>query len=151
MRANLAKALRIKNRVIGELAVLQKIFMRENSRRNDNLSKIDVKAIDEQIAEKWDELIAIKSAITVANVELYPKLAQLAETKAKLAFLSLLQTKEGEEKASVGYGGETITYNWTAYLNREAVDQRAKKLQELADSLQDDIDQYNATHYVELP
>ena len=40
---NIAKALKVKNRLIGQIQKQQDIVMRENSRRNDNPSTIDVR------------------------------------------------------------------------------------------------------------
>ena len=65
---NISKALKIKNRLVGELVKLQEIAKRENSRRNDNISKVDCGEVFNQIGVTRTKLVALKSAIVEASV-----------------------------------------------------------------------------------
>jgi hypothetical protein len=152
MNVNLAKALKVKNRLAGELTRLRNVLKRENSRRNDNPSKIDPKEVDVSIKQIIAKLVATKSAITRANIDIYSTLVKLEEAKSEISYLQTLPVKEGVEKTAIGYNTrEVIEYNWTAYLNQSSVDNRVKDLQTQADELQDEVDSYNATHSVEIP
>ena len=62
----LAKALKVKNRLVGELNQLKVELQRENSRRSDNPSKIDCKSLYDAIIIKRDSLISLKSAISLS-------------------------------------------------------------------------------------
>lgn len=143
-RINVAKALKVKNRLVGELTKLQEIARRENSRRDDNPSKVDVGEVFAQIAEARSKLVALKAAIVQASAPAAEELARLAEVKAFLNWLPALPVREGEEKESIGYSKEVITRNWTALYNRGAVDKWVAELQEEANALQDKIDDFNA-------
>jgi hypothetical protein len=151
MNVNLARALKVKNRLAGELTRLRRVLSRENSRRNDNTSKINPKEIDNLIGATVLKLIATKSAITCANIDIYPQLAKLEEIKSQIAYFQILPIKEGVDKQAIGYSKEVIEYTWTAYLNQEAVDKKIKSLQITADELQDEIDTFNAKTMVTIP
>ena len=141
----ISKALKVKNRFAGELAKLQGILARENSRRSDGSSQVDREAVDFSIEEARGKLIAIKAAITVASSGIARQLAELAETKAEISYTEGLPTKHGTEQVH-SYGGTTATtVTYDAYINQEEVDKRISELQVRANALQDSIDEYNAT------
>lgn len=141
---NIAKALKVKNRLVGELTKLQEIARRENSRRNDNPSQVNVGEVFDQIAETRSKLVSLKAAIVQASAPVAKELAQLAEVKAFLNWVPALPVREGEEKVAIGHSKDTIDYTWTAFMNRQAVDRWVAKLQLEANSLQDQIDDFNA-------
>lgn len=143
------KALKVKNRLTGELKRLQDILQRENSRRNDNTSKVDCGELDIQIQTTTDKLVRIKAALAQANGPIAEKIYRLSEIKNRINFLNSLPTKEGEEVTLVGHNREKLVYNWTTYLNREAVDKKIVELQQIANTLQDEIDSFNASTEVE--
>jgi hypothetical protein len=137
-------ALKLKNRLAGEVARLQRLIVRENSRRNDNSSKVDVADLLIQLDKTRANLAAVKGALAAANVPIYDKLAALSEAKGHMAYLSTIPTREGEEKAAVGYKGDVQTYQWTAHLNQAAIDKALVDQQDVINRLQDEIDAFNA-------
>lgn len=139
----LHSALKLKNRLAGELNRLVTILQRENSRRNDNLSKIDCAEVEKNIVETREKLISVKSAICVANIGIYPTLARMEELKSYITQLNNLNCREGEE-VHVTYAKENLTYNWTCYINQEKKDILVQKYQLEIDALQDKVDEYNA-------
>jgi hypothetical protein len=158
---NLSKALKIKNRVAGELCRLQTIFARENSRRNDNASKVDRTSLHEEVQNKRKQLLQIKTAIATANVGIYLEIARMEELKSYKKFMSALPTKEGEELVNLNketiWGKmdtlkerEKVVYVWDAFFNQEGLDGELKSLQSEMDACQDRIDEYNATNKAEL-
>ena len=146
----LIKALKIKNRVAGDLARAQEIFRRENSRRDDDSSKVDRTEAWNVISSKKAELIRIKTAITKANVGIYHALAEMEELKGMIRYVQLLDTREGEEVSYEGMNAQKVTYVWTAQLNQEAVDGLITHYQNRLNELQDEVDEYNATTDVEI-
>lgn len=146
----LIKALKIKNRVAGDLARAQEIFSRENSRRDDDSSKVDRTEAWNVISSKKAELIRIKTAITKANVGIYHALAEMEELKGMIRYVQLLDTREGEEVSYEGMNAQKVTYVWTAQLNQEAVDGLITHYQNRLNELQDEVDEYNATTDVEI-
>lgn len=149
MSTNISKALKIKNRLAGELVKIQTILRRENSRRNDSTSTVDQAQVLNELGRVRTNLVNIKAAITVASVGIATELSALAELKSHINYLAGLNTRDGEEKSAVGYGSETITYTWTAFIKEQQQDALIKEAQILADQLQDKIDDYNASTSVD--
>lgn len=141
---NISKALKVKNRLIGEVNRLQQILSRENSRRNDNPSEVNAEETANLLIETRQKLISLKGAIGEASAPLSKKLSFLTEQKAAINFYNSLPTREGEELTLVGANREKLAYQWTAYLNRESVDSIVKELQNSINETQDQIDDFNA-------
>lgn len=139
----IAKALKVKNRLAGEVASLQEIFKRENSRRSDNPSKVDSEEVLKNLSEKRSDLIDLKGRISVASAKIAHKLVGLFELKLEKNFLASLPTREGEEVTFVGRDQEKLVHVWQAYVNREKLDKLLTKAQDQINSLQDEIDAYN--------
>ena len=147
----LAKALKVKNRLVGELNQLKTELQRENSRRDDNPSKVDCKSLYDDIETKRDNLIALKASICSANAGspnkdagIYQKIDEMSELKSFINFLAGLPKREGEELTLIGVNREKLTYQWTAFINQEKADALTKELQLKINKLQDEIDEYNA-------
>jgi hypothetical protein len=147
---NISKALKVKNRLAGEIVRLQNIIKRENSRRSDNASKVNVAEEFLKLSEVRQKLISLKSAIALATAPLSEKLVRLAETKAKMNFYQSLPTQEGTEVDIYGSSREKLTYEWTAFYNRQRVDAITKEFQDSIDTLQDEVDEFNAKTQVEF-
>lgn len=145
---NLAQALKQKNRLAGEIARLQVILQRENSRRSDNVSTVDRQAVLNRILELSEQLGALKTRIALANVGIYSYLERMAELKSLIGFLQGLDKREGEEVNFVGRDQEKLVYTWNSLVNQVNCDERVAKLQEQINALQDQVDTYNATTQV---
>ena len=137
------KALKVKNRLTGELNKLKEVVNRENSRRNDNASKIDCSKVMSELLEVSNKLNRIKTAIAEANVGIYGSIDLMGELKNLISFYTCLDTREGEEVAYLG-GDQQTTFRYTAFLNKEEVELRIRALQNRINELQDKIDDYNA-------
>lgn len=146
----LVKALKIKNRLAGEVTKLQEILRRENARRSDNPSQIKCNEIDDLLKKKMTDLVMVKTKIAQANVGIYNRIALLAETKNQINFYNGLPTKEGTEVAFIGRDQEKLEYKWTSYLNRQQIEGITSMLDLVCAQLQDDIDNYNATTDVDI-
>ena len=142
----ITRALKQKNRIAGKLSKLQSLLARENSRRNDKVYTADREGLLNQINATRSSLIAIKAAITVASAGIATQLATLAEIKSEITYYESLPTKEGVETVIIGYSSkETKDYTWESYITQAHVDEKTSNLQTQADTLQDSIDEYNAT------
>ncbi len=139
---NLSQALKQKNRMAGELVRLNQIFHRENSRRNDNPSKVDCQEVWEKIVKLSDELGELKAKIAAANVPIYSKIERMAELKSRISFLQSLPKREGQESSFLG-GDKVQTYNWSSFLNQEICDLKVSEIQDAINNLQDEIDSFN--------
>lgn len=150
MKLKLHSALKLKNRIAGEIARLQNIVKRENSRRDDSTSQVNVADTLNFIEANVTRLTKLKAAIAKANTGIYEVLAMMEETKSLIAFYQSLDTRDGKETVYVGGPDGYVTYTWKAFLNREAVDEKVRSLQEVVNNLQDAVDTYNASVEIEV-
>lgn len=141
----LNQALKLKNRLASDLVRLQEILRRENSRRNDNKSTVDREHVWNSILRKSEELGKIKAQIAKANIGIYDKIERMAELKNRIAYLHSISIRAGEEIVLFGRNQEKMVYEWDAFFKQEDIDRCVSEIQEDINSLQDDIDIYNAT------
>ena len=147
----LTKALKEKNRLVGEIKRLKDLIQRENSRNVKSTSKVDCKQLWTDLDNAIDNLVKIKTAIFKANAGIYQKIVTMGELKSKVEWIKTLNTKDGVEEVS-NYRAETIkTEQFVAYVKQEGIDNFIVSLQSSIASLQDDLDEYNATVNVDLP
>lgn len=155
----LFKALKIKNRLVGELNLLRTAVRRDNvawirtTADNETRGKraADPKGILDKIAEKTTELIALKTAICKANVGIYHKISRMAECKASIDFLEGLRFA-GDDDVHSDYTGKTVwvTRHEDVFYSKEAACAEIERLRKEIERLQDDVDEYNAVTEVDI-
>lgn len=145
---NLAQALKQKNRLAGELVRQNQILQRENTRRSDNVSKVDRAAVWAEIQRISNELGQLKGRIAAANIGIYTNLERMAEIKSRISFINSLPKRDGEEITLVGRDQEKMVYTWDSFISQEKADAIVAELQQQINSLQDEVDAYNATTQV---
>jgi hypothetical protein len=151
---NLAQALKHKNRLAGEITRAREIVQRENSHKESQAARADVRAVFDQCVAQSRELAAFKSAIAAANagvvsgdLGIYGKLNLQAELRGLIAFMKGLNTKEGEEVERVGFltRDEAVRTVYVVTIARDEVDRLIASFQLEIELLQDEIDEFNAT------
>lgn len=147
-QVRIRKALQVKNRLAGEVAQLGKLIQANNSHR-DGQAKFDVSDLVTKRNAAVQKLIAVKTALAVANVSIYEKLARMAELKNEIALLRGLNTTEGEEE--LGYGERAKTVKIVATINAAAVEINVNTLTLEIEKLQDEIDYFNSTTEITIP
>jgi len=145
----LAKALKEKNRLAGEVNRLKNLICRENSRNVNSKSQVDVSKLWEEMVTVTDKLVAVKTAIFRANVGIYDKIVRIGELKGRAAWIVTIPTNN-EKTEQPNYGGGVIVTEMKAWMTQESVDSTTKQLQDEIAKLQDEIDEYNATVTVEI-
>ena len=155
----LSHALKHKNRLAGEIARLREIVQRENSRKENQTSRADVRAAFDENVARSRELAAFKGAIAAANAGvtgldrgIYGKLNLQAELRGLIAFIKDLNTKEGEEVERVGFlsRDEAVRTVFIATIARDEVDRLTVAYQTEIERLQDEIDEFNAITRIPL-
>lgn len=156
---NLSQALKHKNRLAGDVARLRDIVQRENSRKESQPARADVRAAFDESVARSRELAHFKGAIAAANAGvtdadrgIYGKLNLQAELRGLIVFIKALNTKEGEEVERVGFlsRDEAVRTVFVAVITREEVDRLTVAYQNEIDRLQDEIDEFNATTRIPL-
>ena len=129
---NISKALKVKNRLLGEFNSLKGILHRENSRILCS-SEITRSEVEARMLEKLDELMKMRAVI------------KLSELKSLHGFYSALNTRDGEEIITARYGNTEPTKQiWDAHINRDRLDKKLQEMQEQINALQDEVDEFNA-------
>ena len=144
----LAKALKEKNRVVGDINRLQELLRRENSRETKSTSTVNVEKVWEDLQAATDRIVAIKTAIFKANVGIYDKIVRMGELKSRISFLDMVPTKDGVE--DISYGMSTGVKEYKAWMNQQMKDNEVLVFEKQIADLQDEIDEYNATVEVNL-
>lgn len=140
----IAKALKVKNRLAGEVRRLEEIVLRENSRKASEFNKNKVASKLEDLTDVRVELIQLKALIQRKTAPIADKLIRLAELKGEIEFFQSLETKEGTF-AENHYANPVREVEFKTYYNRDAIDDIVVDLQNQIAELQDEVDEYNAT------
>ena len=144
----IARALKEKNRVAGRLAKARQLVNKENSKEKKVPRGVDVKAVYAEAKMLRDRLVAIKTAIAVANQLIVGRIVELAEVKSEISYLNALDIQEGVFEES-SYGGKLVK-EYDAVLQKSEVLAEVDELQRRADELQDALDEFNASVKVEI-
>lgn len=149
---NIAKALKEKNRITGRIAKLQGQIYKYNRYNEGKNPDFDSRDLLKSLQEEWAHLINLKTKIALANVGIAEKLIRLSEAKAELKFWTSFICCGPKEETT-----EDIDYN---YVTKESqvktkvvisnipsieVANNVERVQKLVETLQDEIDDFNAT------
>ena len=151
---SLAKALKVKNRLVGELSNLQNVARQHNALPVESRGEKSVRLdkVWSDLQKVSNRLVELKSKIAVATAGIAPLLVDLAETKGTIAFLESLPVKEGKEDTQIGYGVNSSlkTVVWDSFINEDAKNRIVKENKNRIDSLQDQIDEFNAVTKIDF-
>ena len=148
---NIARALKQKNRIVGEMnkafAVIQKhnMFSRKVGDDVVNGKEEAVKAAFASYLELTTALIEIKAKIQAASAPIAAKLVALAEQKSLLGQFAAIPVKEGVAYESGGFRAETTAMDYLSVIGEAEIQELSKLSQEQINNLQDEIDEFNAT------
>lgn len=139
----LAKALKEKKKLTSEISHLKNLIQSKNSfiKGSNTPDKFDVERLFSELQEKIQELVNLKIVINQANKEIQSLIYQLSEYKAIISFLEGLDVKEGIRE-------DRFTNNVLEYdvqFDELKKNELIKEYQDKADSIQDQIDNYNHT------
>ena len=140
----LYKALKLKKKLVGEIARLKSNIQTKNSYMEGSLNatKYSVPKMYEELLEKIDELTGLKFAINEANREIQAQIYTLGEYKALIAFWNGVSTTEGTQ---IHGFSNSVSAEYKVQVDEEAKNQYIKKFQDRVDAIQEEIDTYNYT------
>ena len=147
MNMKLAKALKQKNKLAGEVAQLKELLTQQNSRSTKQKFDYNNQEVLTNLRAKIDELVATKAAIGAANAEVYPKIFRLAELKGLVTVLKGISTKEGVYAESLGYA-QSVEVEYVAQIKKAEADRLVEELEKEIQELQDALDEFNFTRSV---
>jgi len=140
---NLTKALKLKKKLIKQSNDLFNKFQMNNS---FDVSINEAPTYEPQIVyEQWKEcveqLITLKTKIHTANVSIADKIFRLGEMKSMIQNLKRVDTKSGKARVN-SYSIEVSEYK--AWMSQRDIDVTIAKLEELIETIQEEIEAYNA-------
>jgi len=147
MNMKLAKALKQKNKLAGEVAQLKELLAQQNSRSTKQKFDYNNQEVLTNLRAKIDELVATKAAIGAANAEVYSKIFRLAELKGLVTVLKGLSTKEGVYAESLGYA-QSVEVEYVAQIKKAEADKLVEEFEKEIQELQDALDEFNFTRSV---
>lgn len=151
---NIAQALKQKNRLVGEMNKLFTYVVKHNvsttkAGSEDKSQVKDIKEAFTKLMDTFEKLVAIKTATQTASAPIARKLVEIAETKNILSKISSIPVRELVE-IQQGYGKEPFEIKYTSQITEEEQINTVSGLQERINTLQDEIDAFNATTQVPL-
>jgi hypothetical protein len=146
----LAKALKLKNKLAGDVARLKDLLGKQNVRPTKQAFDYNNTEVLADLRAKTEELVKVKAAIAAANSEIYDKIFRLAELKGLVVVLNGLDTRHGVFLEHGNYGGEPAEVEFVAQLKKVQVDKLVDEFQAEIQVLQDSLDEFNHTRAVGL-
>ena len=133
-----ARALKLKNRVVHRLSQIDAILVANNSHQ-DGTHEYDVKALYRSRLELAMKLVELKAAISAANAPVQKLIFELAECKSHIAMLARIDTKHG--LSIEGSSGTPVRY--VALLRKQDIDRERRQAEAEIDRIQDELDNFN--------
>lgn len=148
---SISKALNVKTKLAGRVAHVKQLISRHNSAVKGSKQHFDVKMLMTEYDAKTQELAQVKSAIAKANADagIFDLIYQMAELKAKIAFVREISTREGDEEIGYDERAKTITYE--VAFDAATTEKMATDAEALIENLQDKITYLNQTTKVVIP
>ena len=166
----LSKALKLKNRLAGEITKLKGIIQARNVTEFGQETVYDVKTIVETTLPKVIEnLVTVKTAIAIANampimpinktlaVDLerinltpYWDIFMIAELKGLIETVKEINTKNGKFSEFRGLRETVAQVEYVAQVKQQDVDRLVSEMEKKIDGMQDDLDAFNATLDIEI-
>jgi len=143
---SLRKALQVKKNLTGEIAKLRSKISQFNCQRNAN-KHINVLELVAELDKLTNKLVAIKTALAKVNVDIYEDILVSDELKGMIAFYEGLYTEEDGQDYKAG---EIITYSNTVAIDYSAKESKVKELKADLEKRLEKIDDFNASHYIEI-
>lgn len=146
---SLAQALKEKNRLAGELSQNWTMIARENSKREDVSRVIDVAETYKKVQLYREKLVELKTKIGLANAGNLERIYRFEELKNELKRLEDIRTDETSDFQAIGESNYKEFKRSVVFTAAQIYEMR-EKLQQECNSIQDELDAYNATTKIDF-
>lgn len=146
----LARALKLKNRLTGQVQVLGQRAVSHNSFVTGTTNSYDTRKVFAQYETTQSNLIEVKTKIQLANAAIQEKIVEIGELRSHIALLKSMNVTEGPQYIDRYGSDEDATRDYTASIGKAERDATVESLEAEIDLLQDEIDTHNATTRVKL-
>ncbi len=137
------EALKEKNRLIRKTLELQNRISAYNCIIEGNPRAYNPKKEMIELNKTVEELIELKTKITMANQPIQEKIYRLSELKTKIGFLKTIPTTEGKAPSSKGYYSQGETFVWESSIKANERDNLVLELESEIEIIQKDLDHHN--------
>lgn len=144
-KVTLAKALKIKNQLVGEINKIKSSIVAHNNYDNRNAAKYNVADNFPVLTEKIVQLTQLKTVIEKANEPIRKVIFEKAEFSALLEYYSTIPVNEG---IIDGYGDKQTTI--VSQVSQKIIDESSATLQKVINQLQDEMDNHNHKTLIEI-
>ena len=156
MKVTLAKALKTKNRITSRITQLKKQILAYNSYMVDKncmdaQPEIDVSNLVLELDNLTKKLIYVKAAISKGNSGSAVKIFELSETKGLIAYWESLDCSTNNSDPYGRFRGNEATETKRVQISLPKKNAIVLELTAKSAQLQDELDEYNATHRVDIP
>lgn len=137
------EALKEKNNLVRKILDLQKRIITYNCIIEGNPRAYDPKEVMAELNKTIDELIDIKTKITLANQSVQDKIYRLSELKNKIRFLKTTPTTEGKAPSGGSFYSQTETHIWESSIKAKERDAHVLELENEVNTIQKELDDHN--------
>ena len=139
---NVKKSLKEKNRLVKEIQELYARLSQYNSVEVGNVRPYSPKEMLEQVNQKSNELVELKTKIHNANIPVYDKIFRLSELKSTISRLKSLDCTEGVSTDYYSQNRENPPVK-TSEISVVERDEMVKFMEGQIEELQDILDNHN--------
>jgi hypothetical protein len=150
MKVNIAKALKLKNRLGSRIKKVQAKILQWNSNAKTTNVPVDVLSEFEEWIKLKNLIKEVSVAIYKSNATICDLLKEISEQKQTISFLSDLDTREGVVNPS-RYSEATESIEYVATFGYNDVEEMKDEAEERVREIQDLLDDHNAKTYIEIP
>jgi hypothetical protein len=150
MKLSLAKALKLKNKLVKEVNKHLKIVQKYNSYESTKKPNFDAKAAYIAYTNTIAKLIDLKTAIAIANGPIFHKIYEMAELKGMITNIQQIDTTAGKQDKSMGYNQPNKEIEIVADFRDKDVAGIVSNNEKTIEELQDQIDSFNHGTEIEI-
>jgi hypothetical protein len=147
-KITVAKALKLKNELVGDINKLKALITSNNVYDNRNKARANTVEAHKTLGEKIVSLVKVKTAIAGANVAIHEAIYAKSEAAAMIEFLATVNTVDGIQ--DTGFGSDRTT-TMVAQITSDVVTKQSAELQKKVSKLQDVLDEFNHKTLVDVP
>jgi uncharacterized small protein (DUF1192 family) len=137
---NVKQALKVKNKLVGNIKECYRIIQTQNSIEEGNPRRYSVKEKIAEIAQLTDELVQLKAQLHRANASVYEKIFKMAEIKGIIKELKKMDVSEGKQDSRYGSVVSVKEVEMTV-IERDAI---VKEYEAEVEKIQNELDIHNS-------
>lgn len=148
MNISVSRALTEKARLTEKIEDCRALVVRWNAVEPGTRRPVSVQESLAEMEVLEENLLRVKAALNAANVGIARRLAELMDVRGQIAFYERLDTDE--TKVARDDEGKTVKVPIDVAVSQVDVIAKVKELRKRLDAIQDEVDEYNATHRVDV-